>query len=68
MFAISPVQVVDWESEILHKKSAQVKPSPPSVAGGASMPDHVQSHTYINKRWWVFTPVSYALKKTGPPI
>ena len=23
------------------------------VGGGASTPDHVQSHTYINTRWWV---------------
>ena len=25
-----------------------------AVGGGASTPDHVQSHTYINTRWWVF--------------
>jgi len=33
VFAISPVQVVDWESEILHKNGAQVKPSFGSWSG-----------------------------------
>ena len=48
MFAISPVQGVDWESEILHKNGAQVKPSL-CVVGGASTPDHVQSHTSLTQ-------------------